>query len=127
MNRKTLTCYESAFDFIIEKIIDFRQTVKLYITDYEMSMKNAIRSKFAYSKLSACFFHYTQAIRRRASKIPGFFNFIRHNSSAREIYYRIMYLALLPKSKINATYDLLKTKADEISKRDFIIKAISET
>lgn len=119
MNRKTLTCYESAFEFVIEKIIDFRRTVKLFITDYEMSMRNAIRSKFTFSKLSACFFHYAQAIRRKASKIPGFFNFLHVNSSAREIYYKIMYLALLPKSKINATYDSLKIKADEISHRDF--------
>lgn len=119
MDRKSQACYEAVLEFIISKIYDIRSTVKLFITDYEIAMRNAIRKKCINGVFTACLFHHTQALRRRALKIDGFFEFLRDNKPARFVYHKIMYLALLPAYEIATTFDYLKTEAEKIDRIEF--------
>lgn len=114
MSRKTQKCYEALFDFIGDrKIIDLKGT-KTFITNNELAVRNALKLKFPLSKLSACQFHLAQAVHKNASKINGFFNYIRHCDDASNIYYKLMNLALLPPHDIDPTYKLLEERAREL-------------
>lgn len=95
MSRKTSDAYEAAFDFINLKIFNMEGT-KLFVTDYELALRNALRKKYPGSKLSSCHFHFAQAIRRKGTQIHGFIDFLRSNDAAKKIYYKLMYLPLLP-------------------------------
>lgn len=45
------------------------------MTDYERAMKNALKSLYGIDvKYLSCWFHVSQAVKRQASKVDGFFH-----------------------------------------------------
>lgn len=66
MSKKSQIAYTHVFKYINNHI--FNLTCDTFTTDYEKAMKNALRSCFPSSKLVSCWFHYTQAIRKKVSK-----------------------------------------------------------
>lgn len=114
MNRRTQIAYNAVFDFINAKVLDMNGTKEFY-TDYEVALRNALREKFPSSKLKGCIFHLTQAVKRNASKIKGLVEFIRQNEAAQKIYYKLMYLAMLPANQIIPMFNSLKDSAKELN------------
>lgn len=94
MDKRTTNAYNAVFNFINVKVFDMRCTKKFY-TDYEIAIRNSLRINYPASKLLTCNFHQIQAIRKKASQIEGFMEFIKQNDAARKIYYKIMYLGFL--------------------------------
>lgn len=46
-----------------------------FMTDYERAMKNALKSLYGIDvKYLSCWFHVSQAVKRQASKVDGFFH-----------------------------------------------------
>lgn len=84
-----------------------------------MAMRNALRECFPESVLHACWFHFTQASKRYASKLSGFVARMRANPTARSIYCRALCLPLLPANKIEGAYHLLVAEAAEFDERFF--------
>lgn len=118
MTRKTQKSYEAVFDFINAKIFDLSGT-KTFITDYEMAIRNALRKKYPRAKQTACLFHFAQAVRRKATKINGFVEFLQSNERAKKIYYQLMYIPLLPSNCIAAAFQNVCNKADAIGRAKF--------
>lgn len=87
------------------------------MTDYEFAMRNALRFCFPQSEFHACWFHFTQACKRHAAKIPGFVAGIRGNATARSIYCRTLCLPLLPAEKIVDAFQNLQAEAREYDER----------
>lgn len=82
MNRKTMKAYKSVFKFIHENIINLSDVVS-FTTDYELSMRNALRDLFPNVHRFACYFHFCQAVKRRAWQTPGIVALIRSNPKVR--------------------------------------------
>lgn len=65
-------------------------------SDYELAMRNAIKKLFPAATMYACYFHYTQAVKRRASQLREAMLEIQNDDLAKFIYQRCQCLPLLP-------------------------------
>lgn len=117
MSHKSQACYEQVFKFIHEKIMSL--DCASFTTDYETAMRNALHKLFPLVVLFACYFHYTQAVKKHAWKTAGLVQLIRTNSNARSIYYRIQCLPLLPPQFILDAFTELKAEANKINRDVF--------
>ncbi|XP_055308055.1 uncharacterized protein LOC129572155 [Sitodiplosis mosellana] len=118
MSRKTQATYEHVFRYIDENIFQLRG-VASYTSDYEVAMRNALRVLDPSVKRFACYFHYTQAVKRRAWQTAGLVELIRSNPRARSVYHRMQCLPLLPAEFIVDAFRSLRTEAMAIDKNAF--------
>lgn len=108
MSCKKQVCYEHLLAYIHDNIFDLDGAS--FTTDYELAMRNAIAKQYPNAVYRCCWFHFTQAVKRNASKIAGFVSMIRGNVLERELYYKKMCLPLLPACTIRAAFAELKEK-----------------
>lgn len=83
------------------------------MTDFERPLRAAVAAVYPNCRLTACYFHFTQAVRRKARTIPGFFKLVCADSARERAYMKTLSLPLLPASLINDEFRKLKgeTKA----------------
>lgn len=118
MSNKSQRAYTHAFQYIDTSI--FPLHCADFTTDYELAIRQSLRQCFPSSKLVACWFHYVQALRRKASKLSTLFSRIRSNSEVENLYYQFQALALLPADIIIETFEKLKAKAISLDSEAFI-------
>lgn len=106
MNRKTTAAYTAVFEFIEANICKLNAIS--FMTDYESAMRNGLRAVYPDAELHACWFHYTQAVRRKASKMPILFKELAKNEHLNRIYHKFLALPLLPPHEIINAYNMLK-------------------
>lgn len=80
-------------------------------TDFERAMRNALLSLYPEMKFVTCWFHFTQAAKKRAMQTPQLIPYIRKNREAEEIYYKLLSLPLLPARYIQTEFTKLKVIA----------------
>lgn len=119
MTRKTRISYSSLFKYIESNVCTLE--CGSYTTDYEKSMRNALHELHPESRMVSCWFHYSQALKRKASKIPGFIRFIRGDAKAETIYYKLQCMPLLPHQYILEIFNQLKDEALRHNKKQFRI------
>lgn len=118
MSRKTTEAYESVFEFVDNNVINLKGA-QSFTTDYEIAMRKALNSFSPSSTLYSCYFHYCQAVKKRAFQTDGFVKLISSNMNAKSVYYRLMCLPLLPSEHIDQAFIDLKQEADKIDKHGF--------
>lgn len=118
MTKKSQAAYEHLFNYIDENIFKL-SSVASFTTDYEDALRNGLAKTNPNARMYACHFHYCQALKRRATQINGFVNFIRTNKEAESIYYRLMALPLLPADFILEAFDQLQQEALKVNKKNF--------
>lgn len=116
MSRKTTASYAAAFKYIDENIFKLRPTS--FMTDYERAMRNGLTAVYPEAKMRACWFHFTQALRRYAAKIPNFFKELAKDKKLNKIYHKFLALPLLPDNEIKNAYSMLKMTIQCLSKTD---------
>lgn len=79
-------------------------------------MRNALAKLYPNTAQYACYFHYTQAVKKNAWKTAGLVELIRTNASARSVYHRIQCLPLLPPQFISDAFLELKAEAIKINR-----------
>lgn len=84
MNRKTQAAYEGVLEYIDEHVLPLRG-VASFTTDFELAMRNALNRLDPSVKRFTCYFHFCQAVKRRAWQTPGLVKIIRSNAKARWI------------------------------------------
>lgn len=85
MSRKTQAAYLHLFK---TNILDMEcQTMT---TDFERAMRNALMALYPKVKFNLCWFHFTQAVKRRAMQTPQLLPYIRKHREAEIIYYKLM-------------------------------------
>lgn len=117
MSNKTKDCYEDVFNYIHRFVMDL--DCASFTTDYERAMRNALKNLFPNAELFACFFHYTQAVKKHAYKTIGLVQLIRSNAQARSVYFRLQCLPLLPAKYISDMFQELKAEAYKIDRAVF--------
>ena len=73
--------------------------------DYEMAMRKAISSVWPVARLSGCWFHYCQALRRKKASLSKLNAFISKNIVAEITFKLFLKLPLLPAEKLQAGFD----------------------
>lgn len=109
MEKKTEAAYDKVFE-VLEKFV--LGSVKNVMTDYEVALRNAIRSAYPNTSIHGCFFHFGQAVYRkgRALQLPSF----TLGSNALKM---AMALPLLPAENIDEGIDIIcqMLSSDEFS------------
>lgn len=82
MSRKTQRAYEAVFDYINSHVLQINN-IASFTTDYELAMRNALKKLFPNVQRFACYFHFCQAVKRRAYQTDGLVKLIRCNVNAR--------------------------------------------
>lgn len=122
MSRKTRRAYEHLFKYLKKNIIDLGNGASI-MTDFEVAMRNALRAIFPQIELNCCWFHFTQAAKKRAMQTPQLIPYLLQNEKARAIYYKLLSLPLLPAKDIVPQFQKLKVLALANNKavfKDFI-------
>lgn len=109
MTRKTKKAYIALFEYIENNICHLNPSS--FMTDFESGMRNAIRHVYPTCKLRGCYFHYTQAIRKKGRKIRGFFDTIIKDKTMNRLFHKFLVLPLLPQDKIKFAFGRLESAA----------------
>lgn len=98
MKGRTQEAYNSLMRYIEENVCRLRPTS--FMSDYETALRNALRYIFPECDVNGCYFHYCQAIKKNASKIPNFLALLQTNGNAKKLYHKFLALPLLRLDKI---------------------------
>lgn len=102
--------YIRMFRFVEDNICKLEPTK--FMSDYEGALRKAIRHVYPACELSGCLFHLTQAARKKASQIPGFFGAVTRDEKLNQLYHKFMALPLLPAGCIVEAFNALQEEAN---------------
>lgn len=116
MESKCVPSYEQVFNYIENHLI--KLSPQSIHSDYEASLVRALRNVYPESKITGCWFHYCQALRKRFryGKQNEMFRDLINNSDAYNLYKKLLSLPLLPAARIPEGFDIIKK---EIFKKGF--------
>lgn len=103
MSNRTTEAYTSVYDYIHKNILPLN--ARGIITDFELALRNGLRSVVPATPLYGCWFHHCQALRRRVAADPKLLSLVRKDKNAGEIYRTFQCMALLPQDKIEPFFD----------------------
>lgn len=106
MSNKHVQAYKDVFGYIHANIFDLDPAK--FITDFEKALRIALLYLYADVKMIACWFHYTQALRRFAAKIPNFFRKASLDPELDRMFHKFLILALLPAINIAPMFYSMK-------------------
>jgi hypothetical protein len=110
MSSKSQKDYEAILYFAREAIFSFdgsKRTLRGSISDFELGLRNALTKIFPNVTTYGCNFHFNQALRRKASKLPSLSAKITGKTSHHKCLLMFMRLSLLPIDKIVTGLDAL--------------------
>lgn len=102
MSNRNTEAYASVFNYIHTNVLPLH--AKGIITDFELAMRNGLKTVVPDTPLYACWFHHCQCLRRNMASDPELFQLIKSDKKAFEIYRTFQCLALLPDTKIENAF-----------------------
>lgn len=82
------------------------------MTDFELGLRNAMRTVYGEKcQINGCYFHFTQAVRRKCRKIKNFFRTICNNPQMYEMYHMVLALPHLAGVDIDGAFEDLKEES----------------
>lgn len=117
MSNKSEACYSHVFDYIQKNVCSLKCAI--FVTDYERAMRNALKKLYPQSQQTSCWFHFCQAVKKKASMIPTFYNLIRNDSEAALLYRQFQCVPLLKSNNIIPAFEILSTQANRLNKNVF--------
>lgn len=109
MSRKTEAAYTAVFKYLHENVMPLHGLS--FMSDYEKALRNGFSNVVPNLHMSACWFHFTQACKRKAMKLPKMIKSIRADKKAESIYRQLLCLPLLPAQEIEGAFAMLKLRA----------------
>lgn len=106
LSSKSQEAYIHLMKYLKSNVLDFKPNS--IITDFETSLRNALKCVYPNVKLIGCWFHYTNAIRRKASRIPKFLRKLNRNKNAKALFSKFLFLPLLKPNNIVVAYHILQ-------------------
>lgn len=80
-------------------------------------MRNAFKKLYPNAERIACYFHYTQAVKRRVSQLRDVMHEIHSDEVAKSIYQRAQCLPLLPAEHISTAFKDLVQDANKLKNK----------
>lgn len=117
MSRKSEAAYTAVFKYITENVMSL--ACHMFMTDFEIALRNALQSVASDALARCCWFHFTQACKRCARQLEELIPLIKEGKG-KNIYHRLLCLPLLPADKIDAAFTELKQKALDLHSTGFI-------
>lgn len=109
MSERTECLYIDVFTYINEKVMPLN--CMAFMSDYERAMRNAFQKVMPGTQMTACWFHFVQACKRNAKKVPKMIRMIRSDTTAEQIYRQLLCLPLLPHHEIQTEFEKIKHRA----------------
>lgn len=110
MTKRTEAAYIHLFENIESNICKLQPTC--FKTDYEQALRLAIQKVYINVPIKGCWFHFSQAVRRRCSKIPNFFTTLWSNRTAKILYHKFLAIPLLRADMIIPAFEELRSEAE---------------
>lgn len=114
MSNKSQGAYTGVLQYTNDNILSL--DCKQFMSDYETALRNGFAKVAPNATMAACWFHFTQAAKRNAMKLPAMMKFVRSNPQAEAIYYKLLCLPLLPPQHIVPAFNMLKSAAYDLNK-----------
>lgn len=109
MSNRTAAAYKSVFKYINDNLLQLQ--AHGIITDFEIALRSSLKEIVPETMLLGCWFHYSQALRKKVASIPLLFKLIQKDERARELYRLFQCLALLPANKIEPAFNQIAHSA----------------
>lgn len=77
------------------------------MTDYERGLRNGLIEVAPEAEVTSCWFHFCQSCKRNAYKF-GMKTLLETDKNARDAYYELLALPLLPANEIVAAFERIK-------------------
>lgn len=88
-----------------------------FMTDWELSERNAVKRVYPLVDLRGCWFHYCSAIRKRRGKMGlKFHRLLKNSFDARLLYTELLQIPLLPVENIEDGFCAIKGRAQTLGK-----------
>lgn len=114
-NKKSAKCYAHVFNYINSNALNLNGAT--FITDYETSLRRAIKTSFLDTKIYGCWFHFCQAVRRQiTTKHKQLSQLIRQNNKASLEYHKLLSLPLLPAMHILGAFGKIKKDIETLER-----------
>lgn len=109
MSNRSTECYTAVFHYI-NTVYDLNPSE--VITDFEGGLRKAISIVYPNCLIRGCWFHYSQAIRKKVRSC-NLLKTIKSDSEANRVYHMIMCLPLLPSENFLDGFNFIKNRATE--------------
>lgn len=127
MQSQTTEDYASIFRFFSEVLLGEERIVMSVTSDFEQSIRAAVRSVWAAAVITGCNFHFCQAVEKNASQTAGLSGAkLETGSTYRKCLLMFMRLSLLPLNCLTAGYNALlghlhtlEAEVDDFDASDF--------
>jgi len=103
--------YRAVLQFIRDGVLSYDGVERIpnsVLTDFEKGLRKAVLAVWPDTILNGCNFHFSQAIRRKASKIKSLSTRIFRNSKHHTAIKMFMRLSLLPRNRVVTGYKQLE-------------------
>lgn len=114
LTRKTQAAYTHLFKNLDAK---WKLRPATITTDFERAMRNALKKQYPDAKLISCWFHFTQAIFKRAKKISGFLKFLKSDDTAKKLFRKFSLLPLIREDTILMAFQSFKNESIKFGSR----------
>lgn len=104
MYKRSTAAYIALWRYIEAEVLELRPAS--IMSDFEVAIRSSIRSQYPDCLTTGCYFHYTQANSRKASKI-GLIKQL-HSTEHRTLFLKFLRLPLLPANCIREGFEMLK-------------------
>lgn len=95
-----------------------------FISDYESAIRSSIMEVYnlELQNINGCYFHYAQALRKRASQTDYLLRSMKENHESKSLFKKFVALALLPASQVCEGFEEIKLEAANLdSFTEFLI------
>lgn len=115
MSKRTTEAYKAALKYVHENLISLNCSG--FIIDYEAAMRSALLQVLPNVTVLGCWFHFTQALRRKMASLTNLYDIFRNDQTGliRDTFRRFQCLALLPVEDIEPIFLKISEDALRIS------------
>lgn len=121
MSHKSQVAYDAVLEYIDEKIITLE--CQVYMTDYELALRNAFAKVAPNAAASAYHFHFIQANKRYVQRLRELIDFLESKEDGskfgNDLFNQLLNLPLLPADQIKEMFNQIKHKALALNRKAF--------
>lgn len=123
MTHKSQALYKATLNYIEDNIFQLNPTS--FTTDYERAMRNSLKLIYPEANFGNCWFHFTQSVRRYASKLENFFAMLSKNENLKQAYHMILAVPLLRARDILGVFEMIQLKIQCDEQKDVFDKFLT--